>query len=98
MNKSRIYSRIDHCLCNDLWMNQYGEVVAQYLHPSISDHCPILLVLKKEENGGSKPFKFFIHMVENPKSLNTVRELWICYALGRGLARVWNKLTKMKVA
>lgn len=58
LNESRTYSRIDRVLGNAEWKGESPTVTTQYLNPSLSDHCPMLVVCSADDNTGGRPFQF----------------------------------------
>lgn len=62
---SRICSRIDRVLGNDNWKGMFPAVVSQYLNPSLSDHCPILVNYGEEGDLGGRPFRFMNYMASH---------------------------------
>lgn len=71
MNERRVQSRIDHCLGNDKWFLEHGDVMIQYLLPNISDHTLLLVKLKKDSIRGGHPFEFF-NFLAGPKDFHTL--------------------------
>ena len=51
-----------------------GDVVADYLNPSISDHSPILVTLSADSHGGGRPFKIFNYLVHHKDFLPLIED------------------------
>ncbi|KAK4726702.1 hypothetical protein R3W88_031619 [Solanum pinnatisectum] len=83
---SRVYIKIDWELGDIQWLQRYGQVEADFLHPSISDHSPILI----------KPFKFFINLMEHPKFKSVLQHIWATENHEKPMENVWWKLMKLK--
>ncbi|XP_058762288.1 uncharacterized protein LOC131635665 [Vicia villosa] len=45
-----VYSRIDHALCNKQWLLQYPECEIEVLKAHISDHHPLKVEVKNQQN------------------------------------------------
>ncbi|KAA3477191.1 endonuclease/exonuclease/phosphatase family protein [Gossypium australe] len=57
--KTNIQERLDRGVANENWMSMFPEATIKHLVHSISDHCPLLITTKKEDNMRSwKTFKF----------------------------------------
>lgn len=91
----RIYSRIDHFICNDLWWNSFSDSVVQYLNASISDQCPLKLEIYQECKGGGRPFLIFNHLVKHSKFIEVVQEGWLSRGT-RSMKGIWLALKKVK--
>ncbi|KAA3475509.1 reverse transcriptase [Gossypium australe] len=64
LSKTNIRERLDRGVANVNWMFMFPEATIQHLVHSISDHCPLLITTKKEENKSSwKTFKFEVWWV-----------------------------------
>lgn len=50
--------------------------MVQYLNANLSDHSPLLLDIVKEKAGGRRPFKLFPHLVQHPRFLEIVSNVW----------------------
>ncbi|KAI9100326.1 hypothetical protein K1719_024544 [Acacia pycnantha] len=50
----RVYKRLDRCLCNISWQESFEEAEIKVIPRVCSDHHPILVVSKRENQGFSK--------------------------------------------
>ncbi|KAH0672927.1 hypothetical protein KY290_025206 [Solanum tuberosum] len=73
---SRVYSKIDWALGDFQWVQQYGQVKAEFLYPSISDHFSILVKYCQQHNIRPKPFKFFPNVMEHPDFSSILQQMW----------------------
>lgn len=93
--ENRILSRIDHGIVNDLWMLNHSETVIQYLHHGISDHTLLLLVYGEGVKSGSRPFRFFNHLLLQPKFEEKVKDIWSRHNI-TSMKDLWNVLRQDK--
>lgn len=77
-------------------MQNYGQVEAIYLPPSLSDHCPLLFELHHDLPGKGRPFKFRNCIVEHKDFQSTICEQYFD-DFGSPMLRVWNNLKAVKV-
>lgn len=50
LGSARVWSRIDWAFGNSEWQMVYGDVVVQYLPPSVSDHSPLVFRIGRGNN------------------------------------------------
>ncbi|KAH0778514.1 hypothetical protein KY290_004941 [Solanum tuberosum] len=72
----KVYSKIDWALGDLNWLQQYGQVKADYLNPSISDHSPILIKCCTYATLHPKPFRFYPNIMEQPDFKSILRQVW----------------------
>ncbi|KAH0707403.1 hypothetical protein KY290_011959 [Solanum tuberosum] len=94
---SRVYSKIDWALGDFQWVPQYGQVEAEFLHPSISDHSPILVKYCHQHNIHPKPFRFFPNVMEHPDFSSILQLVWTRMESDQPMKNVWCKLKKLKL-
>uniref|UniRef100_A0A803LIY6 Endonuclease/exonuclease/phosphatase domain-containing protein n=1 Tax=Chenopodium quinoa TaxID=63459 RepID=A0A803LIY6_CHEQI len=89
-------SRIDWCLGNTERMMIKGDIVAEYLSISISDHSPILVECIHNAPGGGRPFKFFDYPADHKEFLPIVNECWSNEVASSAIFSVWSRLKMIK--
>ncbi|KAJ4970607.1 hypothetical protein NE237_003706 [Protea cynaroides] len=72
----RICNKLDRCLVNLSWFNQFCLSQAKFLTPGISDHSPCILNIEDDKNFSPKPFKFFNYWINEPRFREVVEEAW----------------------
>lgn len=72
----KILSRIDHCIGNPRWFLEFGSNSVQYMNFGVSDHCPLLLQIQDNHGGCGRPFRFFTRLVEHPRFMEVVQQVW----------------------
>lgn len=75
-NDHRIQSRIDHYLCNPMWLQNYGGSYVHYQSPGVSDHTLLIVFCEQLEGGGGRPFMFVNKLAEHGDFLKIVSEEW----------------------
>uniref|UniRef100_A0A803MS00 Uncharacterized protein n=1 Tax=Chenopodium quinoa TaxID=63459 RepID=A0A803MS00_CHEQI len=89
-------SRIDWCLGNTEWMMNEGDIVAEYLNPSISDHSPILMDCIDNAPGGGRPFKFIDYLADHKDFIPIVKACWSNEVRGTAVFFIWSRLKMIK--
>ncbi|KAH0705741.1 hypothetical protein KY285_010276 [Solanum tuberosum] len=93
---SKVYNKVDWALGDIQWLQMYGQVEVDFLHPSISDHSPILFKYCQQPNLHPRPFKFFINVMEHPKFKYVLQQVWATKNHEQTMENVWWKLKKLK--
>ncbi|KAA3480050.1 LINE-1 reverse transcriptase isogeny [Gossypium australe] len=76
-SETNIQERLDRGVANENWMFMFPEATIQNLVHSISDHCPLLITMKKEDNKRSwKTFKFEAWWVLEESFKAEVKLIW----------------------
>lgn len=57
-------------------MIKYDQVFMDYLQPSISDHSPLLINIKSDQQQGGRPFKFFNFLATHSQFDQVVTTDW----------------------
>ncbi|XP_060210892.1 uncharacterized protein LOC132637893 [Lycium barbarum] len=95
-NKQResdmICSRLDRALGNSEWMLDQGHLEVDFKQPHISDHSPMVMSIKLDEQTTSTPFKFYNIWAEHSNFMKLVEEGW-----GRQLNRDKMRNVSMKL-
>lgn len=94
----RVYTKIDHMFCNDLWKSQNPHFQLDYEPPLTSDHSRGILTIQKDLNFGPKPFKFMKGWLKHPKFKQILMDSWGEYVSGNPLDRLTKKLKCLKIA
>lgn len=76
-----ISKRIDHFFINQHWAQSFPDAFGEFLEPEQSDHAPCLVSMPSLRRRVVKPFKFFDHIVDHPKYLDTIKEAWNCVTI-----------------
>lgn len=59
------------------WMSMFPEVSIQHLLHSFSDHCPLLIITKREDNWlTGRKFKFEVWWVLEESFTAEVKHIW----------------------
>ncbi|XP_070018047.1 uncharacterized protein [Nicotiana sylvestris] len=98
---SLILERIDKCLANNQWINEYPEANITHLPKTHSDHCPMLVNLSNNSYTPlNKPFRFELMWCSHPLFQNLIRDsfkpdftLIFSTSLFKENALKWNKHT-----
>lgn len=57
-------------------MMQYDQISVDYMHPSISDHSPLLIQFGEDHKKGGRPFKFFNFKADHSKFEQVMAADW----------------------
>lgn len=68
--------KLDQILINEKWIEQAGFYMAEFLEPDLSNHSPMIPLLKAMQNSGPKPFRFFNHRCRNESFIPMIRRIW----------------------
>ncbi|XP_020243224.1 uncharacterized protein LOC109821449 [Asparagus officinalis] len=96
--ESRIWSRLDRVLINELWIMQYTSSQADFLQPVCSDHSPALLTVGDDDFQGKKPFKFYKMWTKHTEYLPLVRSIWQQEVQGYYMYKLSFKMKMLKPA
>lgn len=92
-----IYTKIDGCFGNDLWLHNFSHVVVRILNSGCSDHSPLLLDCGGHRNIPARRFKFLNCLVDHKDFLSAVSNGWACSVSGVPMYKVWNKLKSVRL-
>ncbi|XP_020254007.1 uncharacterized protein LOC109831080 [Asparagus officinalis] len=95
---TRVWSRLDRVLVNDLWILQYTTSQVDFLQPVCSDHSPALLTVGDDDFQGKKPFKIFKMWTKHTEYLSIVRSIWQQDVQGYYMYKLSSKLKMLKPA
>lgn len=88
-------SRIDRVITNTEWLASFSQCEANFLAPSVSDHCPMMVsvVLGTQMK---RSFKFFNFWMQHPGFRDTLIESWNEVVLGKPMFILSSKLKRLK--
>ncbi|MFQ6631561.1 hypothetical protein Gotur_009595 [Gossypium turneri] len=90
--ETNIRKRLDRGVANEEWMAMFPEVTIQHLTHSFSDHCPLLVNIKKAEQGvKGKTFRFEAWWTMDETFDEEVKNIW-----GSSSGNLMQKLDKLK--
>ncbi|KAH0724740.1 hypothetical protein KY284_000605 [Solanum tuberosum] len=92
----KIYSRIDRALGNDEWMLNWGHVRTEYDLQNFSNHCPMILKVKRQTLNIQSPFRFFNIWVDHKEFIPIVERVWTKKLDNWRMKNVWRKLKSLK--
>ncbi|XP_020266656.1 uncharacterized protein LOC109842161 [Asparagus officinalis] len=95
---TRVWSRLDRVLVNDLWILQYTTSQVDFLQPVCSDHSPALLTVGDDDFQVKKPFKFFKMWTKHIEYLSIVKSIWQQDVQGYYMYKLSSKLKMLKPA
>ncbi|XP_020261120.1 uncharacterized protein LOC109837333 [Asparagus officinalis] len=95
---SRVWSRLDRTLVNDVWLNFHNSSHVEYLLPNCSDHSQALVSIYDDCVQGKKPFKFFKMWIKHDSYLPLVTSIWQTQISGCSMYSIVSKLKKLKTA
>ncbi|KAI9119567.1 hypothetical protein K1719_009443 [Acacia pycnantha] len=73
----RVYKRLDRCLCNVAWQDQFQDAIIKTLPRVCSDHHPIFVKLGADYRGKmAKPFRFEATWQMHDSFAEIVKENW----------------------
>lgn len=89
-------SRIDRGLVNKEWMDTFNATEVVYHPPGLSDHCPLVFTVDKEENEGGRPFRFLNALASHDQFKEAVVMGWGEAQGNATMNQVWMKLKNVK--
>ncbi|XP_030495088.1 uncharacterized protein LOC115710875 [Cannabis sativa] len=92
----RIYSRTDHVLKNEEWLDMFTDSSANMSWETVSDHCTCVVSSAKAGNIGIKPFKFFNFWVHHKDYKHVVMERWTKPIRSKGRRGLLIKCLRLK--
>lgn len=87
----RIYRSLDWSFVN-VWFKKIGEPVCSVIPWSLSDHCSLLIEIKRTSKSVKSPFRFFNMWCEHPVFFNIVERIWCTPIIGSNMFKVYQKL------
>lgn len=77
-------------------LQQFGDVEADFLNPSVSDHSPILIKCRQHHNIHPRVFRFYTNVMEHPNFAATLNKAWGESTRECTMKQIWKKLKKFK--
>ncbi|XP_062081100.1 uncharacterized protein LOC133785901 [Humulus lupulus] len=93
---ARIYSKIDHALINEEWLDLFPHCLAVYQWEGVSDHCSCVVSNIPLEAMGFKLFKFYNFWSSHPDFIQLVLNSWRAPVNASGLRAIYTRLVRLK--
>ncbi|XP_062093515.1 uncharacterized protein LOC133799518 [Humulus lupulus] len=93
---ARIYSKIDHALINEEWLDMFPQCLAVFQWEVVSDHCSCLVSNFPLKIMGTKLFRFFNFWSNHPNFNQLVLKSWRAPVNAAGLRAIFTKLIRLK--
>ncbi|XP_062114237.1 uncharacterized protein LOC133825290 [Humulus lupulus] len=93
---ARIYSKIDHVLMNEKWIDLFPQSTAVFRWETISDHCSCLVSTQPLEKLGLKLFRFYNYWTEHHEFRELVLYSWRSPIRATGIKAIFLKLLRLK--
>ncbi|XP_062085914.1 uncharacterized protein LOC133792021 [Humulus lupulus] len=93
---ARIYSKIDHVLSNEKWLDLFSKSTAIYRWEGISDHYSCLVSFQNSEQLGSKNFHYYNYWAEHKDFNDLVLKSWRGPITAYGMNAIFLKLLRLK--
>ncbi|XP_028785100.1 uncharacterized protein LOC114741006 [Neltuma alba] len=74
--RGNLLVRLDRALCNQQWLESHPNTEVMHLPMIQSDHRPILIQLKGEQQVTKPPFRFFAPWISHPNFKDLVTLTW----------------------
>ena len=71
-----VFKKLDRCLVNANWLQEFSLSYSCCMARGISDHHPVALSLGLPEERIFKPFQFFQHLINDPQFSTVVSNAW----------------------
>ncbi|XP_062075415.1 uncharacterized protein LOC133779472 [Humulus lupulus] len=91
-----IYTKIDHVLINEKWVDLFPQATAMFSWEAFSDHCSCLVNLQVQEKLGIKIFRFFNYWIEHPDFHVQVLRSWNQPINATGIQAIFLKMLRLK--
>ncbi|KAK2637440.1 hypothetical protein Ddye_032232 [Dipteronia dyeriana] len=92
----RYWARLDHFLCNPLFISWFAILIQKCLDRSLFDHNPVIIG-EHEVDWGPKPFHFFIGWLEDKKLMEGARSSWAkCVGVGSVGSKIMLRVKAVK--
>ncbi|XP_062114537.1 uncharacterized protein LOC133825639 [Humulus lupulus] len=93
---ARIYSKIDHVLMNEKWIDLFPQSTAVFRWETILDHCSCLVSTQPLEKLGLKLFRFYNYWTEHHDFRALVLHSWRSPLRATGIKAIFLKLLRLK--
>ncbi|KAF5450310.1 hypothetical protein F2P56_030673 [Juglans regia] len=91
-----IWAKLDCILVSSSFLNSFGEARMEFLLWTSSDHCPMLLFLKRERRGDIRYFRFQGMWGTHEGFLPLAREVWNQSLEGSPMVKLAKRLKLLK--
>ncbi|XP_062075457.1 uncharacterized protein LOC133779519 [Humulus lupulus] len=93
---TRIYTKIDHVLINEKWVDLFPQATAMFSWEAISDHCSCLVKLQVHEKLGVRIFRFYDYWIEHQEFHTQVLRSWNQPINATGIRAIYLKMLRLK--
>ncbi|XP_062118859.1 uncharacterized protein LOC133832549 [Humulus lupulus] len=93
---ARIYSKIDHALRNEKWIDMFPQSNALFSWEPISDHCSCIVRLQPVLKMGLKLFRFYNYWTEHHEFHDLVIDSWRSPLRATGIKAIFFKMLRLK--
>ncbi|XP_062085617.1 uncharacterized protein LOC133791714 [Humulus lupulus] len=93
---SRIFSKLDRVLINELWLDIFPDSEARINWDTISDHCYCLIKIVQYQDSEIRPFRYYNMWASHKDFRSIVLNIWSKPTGGYGLQKIIQKLRRLK--
>ncbi|XP_062080350.1 uncharacterized protein LOC133785111 [Humulus lupulus] len=93
---ARIYTKIDHVLINEKWIDLFPQSTAMFRWEAISDHFSCLVKTQVPEKMGTRVFRFYNYWTKNHDFHAQVLRSWKLPINDAGIKAIYLKLLRLK--
>ncbi|XP_062088959.1 uncharacterized protein LOC133795527 [Humulus lupulus] len=93
---ARIYSKIDHALMNEKWIDLFPQSTPVFRWETISDHCSCIVKIQPLEKMGLKLFRFYNYWTKHHDFHDLVLYSWRSPIRATGIKAIFLKLLRLK--
>ncbi|XP_062103515.1 uncharacterized protein LOC133814589 [Humulus lupulus] len=93
---ARIYSKIDHALINEEWLDIFPQSLAVFQWEVVSDHCSCVVSNIPLKSMGTKLFRFYNFWSSHPDFNQLVLKSWRAPVQASGLRAIFTRLVRLK--
>ncbi|XP_062100313.1 uncharacterized protein LOC133806204 [Humulus lupulus] len=93
---ARIFSKIDHALINEEWLDKFPNCLAVFNWDVVSDHCSFIVFIIPLETIGTKLFRFYNFWASHPEFIQVVLNSWRVPVYATGLKAIFTRLICLK--
>ncbi|GAA0167995.1 hypothetical protein LIER_22818 [Lithospermum erythrorhizon] len=95
-SNNSLLRRLDRVLCNEALLEKMANCEVNIPSASISDQCPMDIIIHQDRLMEPKPFRFFEFWIKHESYDSIVKEAWEGVEEGNGLSVLQSKLKKMR--
>ncbi|XP_062093866.1 uncharacterized protein LOC133799893 [Humulus lupulus] len=93
---ARIFSKNDHALINEEWLDYFPNCLAVFNWDVVSDHCSCIVSIIPLETIGTKLFRFYNFWASHPEFIQVVLNSWRVPVHAAGLKAIFSRLIRLK--